>query len=87
MKKVEMTGGVGLSAQMAVGIQGDVVVFALERHPGIKQDIHWLTYAASPARAREIAKVLCEGADLIDGKITDEGQYDSNADEFEEHHG
>ena len=85
MKEVQMS-GVFSSLQMTVGIKGDAVVLCMERDPRDNPHaLHWLSYGAPPDVARDIAKMLVEGADLIEGKMADEGQYDHHGDAFREH--
>ena len=86
MKRVEMS-GVENALQLTLGItdQGTVVM-ALERNPDSPVEGHWVAYSADAERARDIAAILLQGADLLDGKLQDHGQFDANADDCREHH-
>lgn len=74
--------------QLIVGMEPryDVVVIAVEAPQGPVTELGWLVYGATPARAREIAQILLEGADLLEGKQVDDGRYDANAEQFKDHH-
>lgn len=74
--------------QLIVGVEpeGDVVVIAVEAPQETATELGWLVYGATATRAREIAQILREGADLLEGKQVDDGRYDANAEQFKDHH-
>lgn len=83
MKSIELS-GVRPAEQLVVGMSMDKseVTLALESPSG-----GWLVQHNSPDRAREVARTLLDAADIAEGKLADNGQYDANAAEFREHHG
>jgi len=87
MKTIEL-GGVRHAEQLVVGMNLDKtqVSLGLEAPAGV-DDPHWLVYHADPARARELARTLLDAADIAEGKLADNGQYDDNADNFKENRG
>lgn len=74
--------------QLIVGVEpeSDVVVIAVEAPQEPPAELGWLVYGATATRAREIAQILREGADLLEGKQVDDGRYDANAEQFKDHH-
>ena len=87
MKSIEL-GGVRHAEQLVVGMNMEKtqVTLGLEAPAGI-DDPHWLMYHADPVRARDLARTLLDAADIAEGKLADNGQYDANAAEFRENRG
>lgn len=85
MKEVEIR-NVHEAAQLAVGLKEGQVLMAMEAPPPQEGPLHWLTYRCDPARAREIAQTLLDGADIAEGKMAPKPEYDDNAEAFHEHH-
>lgn len=83
MKSVELS-GVRAAEQLVVGMSMDKkeVTLALESPSG-----GWLVQHSSPEQTREVARTLLDAADIAEGKLADNGQYDANAADFREHHG
>lgn len=83
MKSVELS-GVRAAEQLVVGMSMDKkeVTLALESPLG-----GWLVQHSSPEQTREVARTLLDAADIAEGKLADNGQYDANAADFREHHG
>ena len=73
------------ATQIVVGVQDGHVMLGVEGNPQ-KRDAHWLVYQADPETIRYIARTMMEGADIIEGKLADTGQYDDSAEGFHEHY-